>query len=483
MSDRTDLATYKATNIEALDTNITIEDDVTPTKILKWQLANLPIGTTTIDVATLGSGGLTVKTAARLATITTLPTYTYSNGTLGVGATLTATATGTLTIDSVLTALNNYILVKDETAGNAPYNGLYKVTTAGAAGVAYVLTRSTDNDQTGEFVSALVSVSAGSTNANTSWVCNNASAPTVGTTDISFIAYVSGSAIHNNGIGLQGGASTERYHSTAAQNTVLSNTSGTNTGDNATNTQYSGLAASKADIASPTFTGTVGGITAAMVGAPSGSGSSTGTNTGDQTSIVGITGTIAQFNTACTDADFATGGGTATGTNTGDNTVATALTGTPSITVATATTTGDVELGHASDTTLSRSAAGVLAVENVVIPSISSTNTLTNKRVNPRITTATNYTTSTTINSDTNDQYIITAQAGALLFNNPIGTPVDGQKLLIAVTGTAARALTWDTAFEASTISLPLTTVTTARLNIGFIYRSDTSKWVCVATC
>ena len=42
-------------------------------------------------------------------------------------------------------------------------------------------------------------------------------------------------------------------------------------------------------------------------------------------------------------------------------------------------TTGSIELGHASDTTLSRSAAGVLAVEGVVIPSISSTSTLTNK--------------------------------------------------------------------------------------------------------
>ena len=50
-----------------------------------------------------------------------------------------------------------------------------------------------------------------------------------------------------------------------------------------------------------------------------GTGTASGTNTGDQTSIVGITGTIAQFNTACTDADFATGGGTASGTNTGDN--------------------------------------------------------------------------------------------------------------------------------------------------------------------
>jgi hypothetical protein len=45
-----------------------------------------------------------------------------------------------------------------------------------------------------------------------------------------------------------------------------------------------------------------------------------GTNSGDQTSIVGITGTLSEFNAALTGADFATGGGTATGTNTGDQT-------------------------------------------------------------------------------------------------------------------------------------------------------------------
>ena len=53
-----------------------------------------------------------------------------------------------------------------------------------------------------------------------------------------------------------------------------------------------------------------------------GDASISGTNTGDQTSIVGITGTLAEFNTALTDADFATGGGTVTGTNTGDITIA-----------------------------------------------------------------------------------------------------------------------------------------------------------------
>ena len=49
---------------------------------------------------------------------------------------------------------------------------------------------------------------------------------------------------------------------------------------------------------------------------------------------------------------------------------------------------GSIELGHATDTTLSRSAAGVLAVEGVVIPSISSTDTLTNKTLtSPTLTT------------------------------------------------------------------------------------------------
>lgn len=101
----------------------------------------------------------------------------------------------------------------------------------------------------------------------------------------------------------------------------------------------------------------------------------------------------------------------------------------------------------------------------------------------PRVLSAASYTTDTgtSLNCDTLDQFIVTAQAGALKFNNPTGTPTDGRKLLIAVTGTAARALTWDTQFEASTVALPTTTVTTARLNMGFIWRADTSKWVCIA--
>lgn len=97
--------------------------------------------------------------------------------------------------------------------------------------------------------------------------------------------------------------------------------------------------------------------------------------------------------------------------------------------------------------------------------------------------TATSYTTDTgtSLNCDYYDDFIVTAQAGALLINNPSGTARDGQSLVIAVTGTAARALTYGAQFEASTVALPTTTATTARLNMGFKWRADTSKWVCVA--
>jgi hypothetical protein len=45
------------------------------------------------------------------------------------------------------------------------------------------------------------------------------------------------------------------------------------------------------------------------------------------------------------------------------------------------TTLSTLDLGNATDTTLSRSSAGVLAVEGIVVPTVSSTNTLTNKSI------------------------------------------------------------------------------------------------------
>lgn len=139
---------------------------------------------------------------------------------------------------------------------------------------------------------------------------------------------------------------------------------------------------------------------------------------------------------------------------------------------------GTIELGAASDTTLSRSAAGVLAVEGVAVPTISSTSTLTNKRIDPRVVSAASYTTSTTIDSDATDVYVITAQAGALLFNNPSGTPVQGQKLIIRIkdNGTA-RVLTYGSQFRAMGTALPSTTVLSKTMYMGFMYNSTDTKW------
>lgn len=150
--------------------------------------------------------GLAIKNASRLATAAALPAYTYNNGASGVGATLTASATGVLTVDGSAVALNDLIIVKNETGGNAPYNGIYLCTTAGAIGVAYILTRSTQMDTTAEFVGAFSFVTSGSTNMSTAWVCSNTSNPTVGTTDIVITqfggatAYVAGDGLDLTGL-------------------------------------------------------------------------------------------------------------------------------------------------------------------------------------------------------------------------------------------------------------------------------------------
>ena len=112
-----------------------------------------------------------------------------------------------------------------------------------------------------------------------------------------------------------------------------------------------------------------------------------------------------------------------------------------------------------------------------------STDTLTNKRITPRVSTTTSSATPT-INTDNVDMYGLTAQAVDItsFTTNLSGTPTDGQKLQIYIVGTAARAITWGSAFEASTTALPTTTVTTNRLDIGFVWNAATSKWRCLAS-
>jgi len=129
---------------------------------------------------------------------------------------------------------------------------------------------------------------------------------------------------------------------------------------------------------------------------------------------------------------------------------------------------------------------GTSAVTAVTAPSgtivgDTDTQTLTNKRITPRVSSLSN-TTSVSVNSDSFDMVVDTGITGAITLNNPTGTPTEGQRLWYALTGTAARAISYGTAFEDSTIIRPTTTVTTARLDIGFVWNGATSKWRCVGT-
>ena len=132
--------------------------------------------------------GLQVKTSSNTATTgnifaTTGQTYTYDNGTSGVGATITFGATGNVTIDTVLLTSGMRVLIKNEplnaptdgTTPSAAYNGIYTVTTAGSPSAALVLTRATDNDVPGDMYSAYTFITspAGSSNSSSGWASTN----------------------------------------------------------------------------------------------------------------------------------------------------------------------------------------------------------------------------------------------------------------------------------------------------------------------
>jgi hypothetical protein len=112
------------------------------------------------------------------------------------------------------------------------------------------------------------------------------------------------------------------------------------------------------------------------------------------------------------------------------------------------------------------------------------TQTLTNKWVQPRVLASTANSATPTLNTDSYDMMVITGQSVAItsFTTNLTGTPVNGQKLWVSITGTGAIAITWGASFEASTVALPTTTVSTNRLDVGFVYNLATSDWRCVAT-
>lgn len=84
------------------------------------------------------------------------------------------------------------------------------------------------------------------------------------------------------------------------------------------------------------------------------------------------------------------------------------------------------------------------------------------------------------VDTDTYNVVEITGQSAAITGFTVTGTPAKGDTLEVSITGTKAVAITWGSSFESSTQALPSTTVTTARLDVTFIWNAATSKWRCL---
>lgn len=121
--------------------------------------------------------------------------------------------------------------------------------------------------------------------------------------------------------------------------------------------------------------------------------------------------------------------------------------------------------------------AGGIGNTASAVVGISDTQTLTNKRIDPRVTSTT---TAATLTPDisSKDIYAFTALGTALTINAPIGTPVDGDRLTFRFldSGTA-QTLTWNATYTVINVTLPTTTVINKTTYVGCIYNANNTRW------
>lgn len=123
--------------------------------------------------------------------------------------------------------------------------------------------------------------------------------------------------------------------------------------------------------------------------------------------------------------------------------------------------------------------ANVNASNGITTPD--GTATLTNKRIDPRVSSAASAS-SVTPDVSSYDQYAFTALAATLAINAPIGTPVDGTKLIFRfLDNGVARTLNWNGTYTAIGVTLPTVTVANKTTYVGCIYNSTATRWDVVA--
>jgi hypothetical protein len=113
-------------------------------------------------------------------------------------------------------------------------------------------------------------------------------------------------------------------------------------------------------------------------------------------------------------------------------------------------------------------------------PLISGT-TISSTRINPRVTSAASAS-SLTPDISASDVYAYTALAAGLTINAPVGTPLDGEKLIFRLldNGTS-RSLTWNATYTVIGVTLPTATTISKTTYVGCIYNANNTRWDVIA--
>jgi hypothetical protein len=273
---------------------------------------------------------------------------------------------------------------------------------------------------------------------------------------------------------------------TDAEKVVIGNTSGTNSGDNAVNTLYSGLAASKQDVDADLTA--IAALATTGIAVRTGAGTwavrdmsypAAGLTITNSTGVAGNPTFALANDLAALEALSGTGIPERTGADTWS--LATTVLKTTDVddTPVNGATTDPISSNWAFDHEADTSTHGVSTVAG-----ISEAQVFTNKRITPRVYSAANNA-SLTPEKDTYDIFHLTAMSANTTINNhSTTTPADGDKMQFRfLDNGTARTLTWGTAYVAKGgIALPSTTVLGKNLSLGFEYNSNLSKWNLLAS-